>query len=303
MKKTVIICGLLFLAQSAYSEIVIDSLQDPEYLNDSRAAYNSTIIEQTGINPKTNTRTVTVKRTSNLNSGQLSKIERKVFGRTYVGDDATNRLQRLESNVYGAIQRGDERNRLTRLSSATQNYSNKYPEYAYNNSYYNYNNYYNNPYYNRYTPYRPYNRLPRLRNVIRNLRNGSLTGYTPPLSNSFNNSMSSSLGNYLGYNNTQNSYYNPGFGYSNSQNSYYNNGYSWSNNYQNPFSGSTYSTYSNPQNTNIYYTSTNGNTVSNGQFTDLFSNGSSGSETYYDDGRYRRNLSSTSGGCGVKVIY
>lgn len=291
MKKAVIICGLLFLAQSAYSEIVIDSLQDPEYLNDSRAAYNSTVIEQTGVDPKTNTRTVTVKRTYNLSSGQLSKIERKVFGRTYVGDDATNRLQRLESNVYGAIQRGNEHNRLSRLASATQNYSNKYPQYAYNNSYNNYSNYYNNPYYNRYTPYRPYNRVPKLRNIIRNIRNGSLTGYTPPIN--------SSLGNSIGFNNVQNGYYNPNYGYSNSCN----NGYSWSNSYQNPFSGSTYSTYSNPSSPNGYYTSTNGNTVSNGQFTDLFSNGSSGSETYYDDGRYRRNLSSTSGGCGVKVIY
>ena len=65
MKKTVIICGLLFLAQSAYSEIVIDRRQGNEYLNDSRAAYNSTIIQETRINTKTNKRTITSKRTSN----------------------------------------------------------------------------------------------------------------------------------------------------------------------------------------------------------------------------------------------
>jgi len=276
MKKAAIICGLLLFSQCAYSEIVIDSLSDPEYLN-KQGIYNPVIIEQTGVNPRTNTRTVTVKRTYNLNSGQLSKVERKVFGRTYVGDDATNRLQRLESNVFGAIQRGDERNRLNRLSTATQNYSNKYPEYAYNNynRYYNYNN----PYYNRYTPYRPYRR-PGLREIWRAAKGGALTGYSPSINNSA-----------------------------------FNNGYSWSNNFQNPFSQSTYSTYSNPynssgstynnfNNSNSYYTSAGGNpSIGATQFTDLFSNGASGSETYYDDGRYRKNLSSTSGGCGVKVIY
>lgn len=249
MKKALLVFTMLLFAQYAHSEIVIDKLEDPEYLNGPKTSYNT-------YTPFHNTATTT-KRTYNLNSGQLSKVERKVFGRTYVGDDATNRLQRLESSVFGAVQSGNERSRLTKLSSATQGYSNKYPQYsAYNgyNNYYNngyYNNYYNpnNPYYNRYTPYRPYAR-PTIRNIIRNIRSGSLTGYTPPV----------------------NTYYNQY-----PQNSYYN--------FPPP---------------NGYYTSTTGNGT---QFTDLFSNGQSGSETYYDDGRYRKNLSSTSGGCGVKVIY
>lgn len=240
MKKPLIMLGLLLFSQCAYSEIVIDKLEDPEYLNPPKTAYNN-------YSPVYNT-AVTTKRTSNLNSGVLSKVERKVFGRTYVGDDATNRLQRLESSVYGAIQSGDEKNRLARLSSATQGLTNKYPEYSAYNVYNNYygRNYYNPniPYYNGYAP-RPYARYG-LRNMIRNIKNGSLTGYTPPI------------------------------------NSYYNDPY-----------------YSNYPSQNSYYTSTTGNS----NFTNLFSNGQSGSETYYDDGRYRKNLSSTSGGCGVQVIY
>ncbi len=250
MKRAVFAFILLFFCNNVYAEIVIDKLEDPEYLNGPKTTYNNHV-------PFYNTGSTTAKRTYNLNSGQLSKVERKVFGRTYVGDDATNRLQRLESNVFGAVQTGDENNRLKRLSSATQNYANKYPEYtAYNNgNYYNYYNAYNNPYYNRYTPYRPYNNpyarqgIRRLFRTIRN--NGSLTGYTPPV-NTY----------------SQDTFYNNSFTSYPSSNGYY--------------TGAA----SNPNN-----------------FTNLFSNGQSGSETYYDDGRYRRNLSSSSGGCGVKVIY
>ncbi len=252
MKKALFVIALLLICKSAHSEIVIDKLEDPEYLNAPRAAfgvYSPPAIYNTG--------TTTTKRTYNLNSGQLSKIERKVFGRTYVGDDATNRLKRLESNVYGAVQTGDENNRLKRLTSATKNFSNKYPEYTAYNNYYN-RNYYNpyyNPYNNRYTPYRPYNNpfvKPGLKRIFRTIRNnGSLTGYTPPI----------------------NTY---------QEEQFYNNAYS-----------------SYPSSNN-YYTSANGGI---GNFTNLFSNGQSGSETYYDDGRYRKNLNSSSGGCGVQVIY
>ncbi len=248
MKKALLALGILLLCRSAYCEIVIDKLEDPEYLNGPKTAYNT-------VSPFYNTGGITTKRTYNLNSGQLSKVERKVFGRTYVGDDATNRLKRLESNVFGAVQTGDENNRLKRLSSATQNLSNKYPEYTAYNNYNRYNNYYNyrNPYNNMYTPYRPYNgyyQRPGLRRLFKTIKNnnGALTGFTPPTT-----------------------YQDPYF-----------------NNFSMPYPPA-----------NSYYTTTTG---SNGNFTNLFSNGQSGSETYYDDGRYRKNLSSSSGGCSVQVI-
>jgi len=198
---------------------------------------------------------------SSLNSGTLSKIERKVFGRTFIGDDRVNRLTRLEREVFGAIQKGKGPVRLARLKTATQNYTNKYAtQYNLANKRfypgYNYNyNYYNNPY-NMYTPYRPYKRTG-LKQFFRALTGTSLTGFSPPPSSFDVNTQS-------GYNSP---YGNP-----------YNNSYSTANQY--------YTNSSNPNN-----------------YRDMFSNGASGSEMYYDDGRYRKNLNSTGGGCGATIIY
>lgn len=48
----------------------------------------------------------------------LSKMEDKRFGVTYSGLDIENRLDRLDSQVFGAIQSGDYKTRLNRLKHA-----------------------------------------------------------------------------------------------------------------------------------------------------------------------------------------
>ncbi len=299
-----VLCAIF--CTKAHSEIVIEKLEDPAYLNPSETSYTPS--EKQNIQEQENSTGVATQTLygSSISSATLSKIERKVFGRNFVGDNNLNRLSRLEQRVFGAVQRGETSNRVQRLKTATQSYTNNYayaPNNYYRRTYPAYPNYgygyYNNPY-NMYTPYRPYKRT-RLKNMFRALTGASLTGFSPPASDiseqadkiaqNSNGYTNSTIDPYTAYNSSSLQGYAPNSGYSN--------GYSWSNGYQNPYSGSTYSTYAgqNPQN-NGYYTPAN-----TANRLDIFSNGASGSETYYDDGRYRRNMSSTGGGCGVKIIY
>ncbi len=301
-----VLCAIF--CTKAHSEIVIEKLEDPAYLDPAGTIYTPKKVEQKE-NAPCDTTSVTTQTLygSSISSATLSKIEKKVFGRNFVGDNNLNRLTRLEQKVFGAVQRGNTTNRVQRLKTATQSYTNNYayaPNY-YNRTYRTYPgyNYYNNPY-NMYAPYRPYKRT-RLKNMFRALTGASLTGFSPPVSdiseeankiaqNSYsqNSYTNSTIDPYAAYNSSTLQGYSPNSGYSN--------GYSWSNQYQNPYSGSTYSTYAGPNvQNNGYYTPANAPT----NRMDIFSNGASGSESYYDDGRYRRNMSSTGGGCGVKIIY
>lgn len=264
LKMVVFVLLLFQTGLYAGAEIVIEKLEDPPYLNPDGTTYTvKEPVETTNYgysDPTQNIQTSKVLSStknfkSALSNAQLSKLERKIFGRNFVGDTDLNRLARLEQSVYGAVQRGDNTMRLAKLATATKSYANNYSA-RYNNGIYNnapginrtysnfynygYNNPYNNPY-NMYTPYRPYKRTG-LKEFFKVVTGGTLTGFSPSVSNSL---------------------YDP------------------------------YNPYGNLQ-TNPYGTS---------NFTDLFSNGTQGSEMYYDDGQYRKDIRSTGGGCGVKVIY
>lgn len=329
MKKALLILTFtLFNILIAKAEIVIEKLEDPPYLNPDGSTY---VVET----PKTeeSPRTVTVytpQKTEGgfknaLSSANLSKIERKVFNRNFVGDTIYNRLSRLERRVFGAVQRGENDIRLKRLITATKSYTNNYANnyndiLPFNGGYSpknwqkkykrfydkNYkaaqngiNSNYSNPY-NMYAPFQPYKRTG-LREFLKIFTGGIVTGYTPPATTDVGNIQNYGGGYMTGSQNNDNwrtpnnIYYDPNansniYGY----NHFGPNNYTgYQRNYQNP--------YQNP-----YYTpgvpgSLSGS--SNPNSIDLFSNGASGSEMYYDDGRYRKNLNSTSGGCGVKIIY
>lgn len=297
MRKIGFILALFFVFQAARSEIVIEKLKDPSHL-DKNGVFQAAP-QNNALNNTTAIATQTLYG-SNVSSATLSKIERKVFGRNFVGDNNLNRLSRLEQKVFGAIQKGEAKNRVARLKTATQNYTDNYacvPNYYERNypAYPNYNTYnYYNPY-NVYTPYKPY-KSTKLKEIFRTLTDGSLTGFTPPANDldekslervSQNRYTNSTIDPYSIYND---------YGASNT-------GYTWSNGYQNPYSRSTYSTYAGQQYENYgqdrYYAPANTST----NRMNIFSNGTSGSETYYDDGRYKKHMGSTGGGCGVKIIY
>ena len=63
----------------------------------------------------------------NISSNELSKLERKVLGRTYEGDDTESRITRMEKEMLGAMQSGNLKARLDTIKTASKHY-NSYPE-------------------------------------------------------------------------------------------------------------------------------------------------------------------------------
>lgn len=57
---------------------------------------------------------------------KISKMEKKVFGRSFADDSPENRISRLEEHVFGTIQSGSLNNRYSMLCKAVPHYSNKY---------------------------------------------------------------------------------------------------------------------------------------------------------------------------------
>lgn len=101
---------------------------------------------------------------------KISKMEKKVFHRTFADDTAENRISRLEEQVFGTIQNGDIESRYSMLTKAVPHY--------------------NNDFYTTTIPDDPYFGLPSsglrsLAGAFTNYMNrqfvGMPTGYTPPI--------------------------------------------------------------------------------------------------------------------------
>ena len=80
MKKIGFLLALLFLCEAAYSEIVVEQLKDPSYLNKSGSFYaapQNYIEDSSAENSKENTTSVTTQTLygSSISSATLSKIE------------------------------------------------------------------------------------------------------------------------------------------------------------------------------------------------------------------------------------
>lgn len=130
----------------------------------------------------------------NINPNDLGKIESKILGRTYAGEDIDSRITRLEKEMLGAMQAGNLKQRYEVVRSASRHY-NTFPMQQQKTV---------------YTPY--YNNMPR-RNFLGTLFDfvaggfgaGQITGYTPSLYDQFNNYANGSgvedyyMGNRGGY--------------------------------------------------------------------------------------------------------
>src|SRR5574344_759912 len=134
-----------------------------------------------------------------ISSAQLSKLERKVLGRTYTNEDTDSRITRLEKEMLGAMQGGNLRERYETVATAAKHY-NSYPELAQSQGVYSPSNY-STTYANNtgWTPYQPkgINRI--FQNVLGAVFGdtnsfGTMTGFTPPVYDQYNQ------------------YYNPGIG-------------------------------------------------------------------------------------------
>lgn len=114
----------------------------------------------------------------NISRNNLSKIESKIFGQSFPQNSTDRRVERLEQQMFGAIQGGEMVTRYKNLLTASKNFN----EDKIISSYYP-------------TPMG----APRLRNVLGNFNNmgGNMTGSTPPIdpNTDFDNDFSnSSLG-------------------------------------------------------------------------------------------------------------
>lgn len=202
MKKVTVLGFLILALNTAYADT-----QDDNFLNLNGTFYapGTTITEE-----KTPTgRKVVVQKPLDVKLPEfaLSKLENKVFNRTFTGDYNLSRLQRLEKQVYGAVQTGDAQNRLQRLLVAARSYSpNPYNYYQQNqtasnlqNQYNPYNAYNTNNPYNPYSQYRPFKQS-KIRNFLNTFSGGTLTGWSPPVTGY--NTQSGYQSPYSGYQNT-----------------------------------------------------------------------------------------------------
>lgn len=141
----------------------------------------------------------------NISSRELSKLEKKVLGRTYEDEDTESRITRMEKEMLGAMQGGNLNKRFETIKTASKHY-NSYPEivqsqtiypqqYASSSTmpYYPPNGYWNN------TTRRSSGFGGMLQNLLGTVFNngygtGTITGYTPPIYDPYNRFINPGLG-------------------------------------------------------------------------------------------------------------
>lgn len=168
----------------------------------------------------------------NISKNELSNIESKIFHQSYPENDVQSRIERLEQQVFGAVQSGDITSRYETLRTVTRKT--------------NTNQYAQNPYQNELDPLNPLGRPQgKLKGVMSNLGSmllggggGTLTGFTPSIDPFFND-YGYGGGGYNGYSNN----------YSNGLYSGYNSGY---NGYNNGYNNGRYNNYASLSSPNGY---------------------------------------------------
>lgn len=201
-----------------------------------------------------------------VNYPKINELEKLIFNNNYSKQPIEYRLARLERSVFGAIQRGNLNDRVDKLASASAILNTQ------NNSL---GNYLTQKVLGTDNGTSATKAKRGLSNLASLLLGGQMTGYTPPV--------------------TQDPYYNQQ-NYCTPQSTYPQT-YSYAPTYapmkiKRNFGNLPFV----PQ-----YSTGNYGQVG-GPYSDLYSAGS-GDEFYMDDGRYHKDLRSTGGGVGVKVIY
>lgn len=107
---------------------------------------------------------------ANIPLNNIARIERKLFGRSYDGEDPEARISRIEKEMLGATQSGSLEQRFMTIATAAKNY-NAFPSttnpLAQAGQVYNYNN--SGGFKNA------------LKTFFTGYANGTMTGYTPPI--------------------------------------------------------------------------------------------------------------------------
>lgn len=128
----------------------------------------------------------------NIPLDNLSRIEIKLFNRSYVNDDPETRVIRLEKEMLGAMQQGELEERYEVVANAAKHY-NAFPVDIYNNG----NKALQSKGYQQY-PQQPYIASSNvgggtgiIHNVLSALTGGALTGFTPSLTDPYGSYCSS----------------------------------------------------------------------------------------------------------------
>lgn len=112
----------------------------------------------------------------NISQNALSRMESKVFGQNFPQNNQQRRIERLEQKIFGAVQSGDMNSRYEALKIAINTYNKNLA-----NS--NYQTNYNTP---------PQKGWRGVANALGgNFMGGSMTGFTPPISPYYGNTMGS----------------------------------------------------------------------------------------------------------------
>lgn len=129
----------------------------------------------------------------NISKNVLSRMETKVFNQTFPQGSSEKRIERLEQQIFGAVQSGDVSARYQALQIATKNYRN-----IINNQ-------------NAFVNQRPGGLRSIVGNLGGSLMGGSMTGFTPPINPAYANYP----GSYNGCDNYMDNYTSANNGYGN----------------------------------------------------------------------------------------
>jgi|GEM_PF-2083196 len=364
MKKFLLILTVLlaFFMPVNAKEVVIESLDSPEFMSSDGSFYSPSVtsypkitqVEQSLYKKDFSSEPIEMRlkrleqnlfkrtydgyalsqRTDNILSSAadltvdksaLSALEKAILSKNY-NDTPSKRVSRMEQIVFGAVQSGDLNDRIQTLTTAAGSYSaygaspqwaqqdtrgtrtkkdtsaQNFPQYqAYPN--------YDYPSYQAYeSPQKKVKKPGKIKSGIGSVASflvgGNPTGWTPQVDPSqWGSSIMDTNPTGYGYGGNTVQPYSP---YSAPYNQFRNNGYTPQ---YNPYQANGQPMYQ-PQFPSLYGQNTQQpyqspvqyQRTAAPQYMDLFSSGGSGSETYYDDGRYNRGFRNSGGGAAVTII-
>ena len=154
---------------------------------------------------------------SGISMRDLSQMETRVFGQTFAREDTETRIARLEKEMLGAMQNGSLKQRYATVRTAAKHYNSFPQQYAQDSRYMP----------NTYNGQKP-NFLTRIVDTLAGgMGMGTMTGFTPPIYDTYGDTYGNSYGNPYSTNYQQSSFGTGGYGqqdyYSGNNGGYYNN--------------------------------------------------------------------------------
>lgn len=158
---------------------------------------------------------------SAISSDEYEELEKKIFKKTFKNENSLKRLARLEKEIFGMEQKGNEKERFENLLTASDYYSSSNLNYKQAEDitpqYYTYEdstkNYRQEDFAKSYNDENPPQKVSKIKqfmnNVAETFSDGYVTGYTPPVNYGYYNPIVYSNSSYPIVNRRYNSYVRP----------------------------------------------------------------------------------------------